>query len=99
MSRLFKQSYTKPIPEGAEIGNRKGERLARFRCKGQLVTAPLTENGDRIRLETKNWYGEYQDENDKTQCVPLATDGTAAAQMLAALVRKAELARAGCRDP
>ena len=35
MARVFKQTYTKPLPAGAETITRKGQRLARFK---DLVT-------------------------------------------------------------
>jgi integrase len=100
VSNLRRVPYTKPIPAGAQLFTRKGERFARFRDRrGKTVEAPLTEDGQRIRLLSKKWYGEYRDADGVEQCVPLATDRTAAEQMLAALVRKAELGRVGILDP
>ena len=63
------------------------------------MTVPLTKKGDRIRLLSAKWYGEYVDGDDITQRVPLSTDKTSAQQMLAELVRRAELERSGVRDP
>jgi hypothetical protein len=99
MSRLFRQAYTKPIPPGAVIITHKGKPHARFAEDGKSVTAPLTKKGDRIRLLSEKWYGEYTDANGHPQRVPLSTDKTAAGQMLAELVRKAELGKAGIADP
>jgi hypothetical protein len=100
MSRLRKQPFTKPIPPGAEIVTHKGKPHARFKDDdGKTVLAPLTQKGDRIRLLSAKWYGEYRDSNDQLQTVPLSTDKTAAAQMLAALVKRAELGKAGIVDP
>jgi integrase len=100
VSNLRRVPYTKPIPAGADIVTKKGERFARWKDrKGKTVEAPLTEDGARVRLLSKKWYGEYTDADDRPQCVPLATDRTAAEQMLAALVRKAELGKAGVVDP
>src|SRR5262249_39576820 len=88
---LRKILYTKPLPPDAEIFTRKGKRFARFKTrKGKVVEAPLSEDGQRIRLLSRKWYGEYRDADGIEQCVPLATDKTAAGQMLAALVKKAE---------
>ncbi len=70
----------------------------RFADDGRTVTAPLTRNGDRIRLPSAKWYGEYIDADGITQRRPLAADKTAAQQMLAESVRKAELGKAGIRD-
>jgi hypothetical protein len=60
---------------------------------------PLTKKGDRIRLYSAKWDGEYTDADGVEQCVPLSTDKTAAGLMLAELVRKAELGKADVRDP
>src|SRR4051794_41163548 len=100
MSNLRRIPYTKPIPPDAEIVTRKGQRFARLKDrKGKTVEAPLNDDGTRIQLLSKKWYGEYRDADGVLQCVPLSTDKTAAQQMLAELVRKAELSRAGVRDP
>jgi hypothetical protein len=63
------------------------------------VLAPLTKKGDRIRLLSEKWYGEYRDADGILRTEPLSTDKTAAAQMLAALIKKAELGRSGIADP
>lgn len=99
MARLFRQPYTKPIPPDAQRVTVKGKPHARFAEDGKTVTAPLTKNGDRIRLLSAKWYGEYTDGDGITRRVPLANDKTAAGQMLADLVRKAELGKAGIVDP
>jgi hypothetical protein len=99
MARLRRIPYTKPIPDGATIVQHKEKPHARFTEDGKTVLAPLTRKLDRIRLYSAKWYGEYRDENDVLQSVPLSTDKTAAGQMLAALARKAELAKANIKDP
>jgi hypothetical protein len=59
VSNLRRVPYTKPIPEGAEIVTRKGQRFARWKAgKGKTVEAPLSEDGTRVRLLSKKWYGE-----------------------------------------
>lgn len=99
MACLRRIPYTKPIPAGAEIVTHKGTPHARYREDGRAALAPLTRKGDRIRLHSAKWYGEYRDADGVLQCVPLSTDKTAAGQMLADLVRKAEMARANITDP
>jgi integrase len=100
MSNLRRIPYTKPLPAGAEVITRKGQRFARFKDrKGKTVEAPLNDDGTRIQLLSKKWYGEYKDADGVEQCVPLSTDKTAAGQMLAELVKKAELGKAGISDP
>src|SRR5262245_46731374 len=99
MARLFRQAYTKPIPPGAVPCKLKGKPAVRFIADGRTVTAPLTKNGDRIRLLSEKWYGEYIDGDGITKREPLSTDKTAAGQVLAELERRSELERAGIRDP
>src|SRR5262249_25038911 len=100
MASLFKRPYTKPIPPDAEIVTHKGKRCARFQDEsGKAVVAPLTKKGDRFRLFSAKWYGQYIDANGKLQRVPLSTDKTAAQQMLNELVRKAELGKVGICHP
>jgi len=53
MARVFRQTYTKPIPADAEIVTRDGKLFARFKARGKLMTAPITEKGDRVRIETE----------------------------------------------
>jgi len=78
MARLFRQHYTKPILEGAEIVTIKGKLHARFLEEGHPATAPLTKKGDRIRLVSAKWYGEYRDADGIIRREPLSTDTTAA---------------------
>src|SRR6266508_2063688 len=99
MARLFRQHYTKPIPEGADILTIKGKPHARFLDDGRTATAPLTNKGDRIRLLSAKWYGEYRDADSIVRRVPLAEDRSAAEVMLGELVKEAELTRRGLADP
>jgi len=86
MASLRGPPYTKPIPAGAENFTRKGKSFARFTTQGgRTVEAPLTPHGARVRLRSRKWYGEYRDADGILRCVPLATDRTAAGQMLAGL--------------
>jgi hypothetical protein len=59
----------------------------------------LTDDGRRVRLRSRKWYGEYRDADGIVRFVPLATDRTAAEQMLAELERKSELRKAHITDP
>jgi integrase len=100
MPSLRKIPFTKPIPSGAQVFTRKGKHLARWiDGKNRPREAELTEDGTRIRQLSRKWYGCYTDADGKERCVPLATDKTAAQQMLAELVRRAELGKIGIVDP
>jgi integrase len=97
---VFKKTFTKPLPAGAETFVRKGERFARWKDrKGKTRTAPLTTGGDgseRITLESRFYVAKYRDgagvvRVEATGC----RDEQAARQVLADLERQAELIRAG----
>src|SRR5262245_12381739 len=96
MPSVFKKQYTDPIPAGATIVTHKREPNARFRRGRKQVLAPLTADGKRIRLETAKWYGRVP---GRPLPVPLSANKAAAEMMLAELVKKAELAKAGVVDP
>src|SRR5262249_16923757 len=101
MGTVYRKAVTKPLPAGAEIITRKGEKLARWRdTKGKTRTAPLTDAGDRIRIESGTWYAKLRDGNNIVVEVPTGCrDETAARQVLADLERKAERVRAGLLTP
>jgi integrase len=96
---VFKKTFTKSVPRGAEIIVRKGERFARWKAKGKTRTAPLTrgKNGEeRILIESPFYVAKYRDGADVVQVVPTGCrDETAARRVLADLERKAELIRSG----
>ena len=61
---LYRKTYTKPIPPGAELFTRKGERLARFKDgKGRTKTAKVTTNEqgiDRLVFTSPYWRLRYR---------------------------------------
>jgi hypothetical protein len=64
MGTVFKKTTTRPLPPGAEVIVRKGERFARWKAKGKTRTAPLTtgEGGaDRIVTESPFFVAKYRD--------------------------------------
>jgi hypothetical protein len=98
MAHVRRRPYSKPIPADAEVFTRKGRRFARFSIDGKQFSVPLTKRGDRIRLLSRKYYGEYSDADGILRSVPLSTDKTAAEQILAELVRRAERGKAGIAD-
>jgi integrase len=96
---VFKKQTTRPIPNGAEFATKKGVRLARFRVRGKVRTAPVTlgeDGSERILTETATYYAKYRDGSGVVQTVATGCrDEQAARQVLAELVRKAELVRSG----
>ncbi len=104
MGSVFRKSYTKPLPPGAEVIVRKGMRLARWRdATGKIRTAPLTtgqDGADRIRIESGTYFARYRDGDGIVVETPTGCrDETAARQVLADLERKAERVRAGLLSP
>ena len=97
MGTVYRKSFTKPLPANAEIVTRKGERIARWRDrKGKTRTAPLTDAGDRIRIESATYTAKYRDGERIVVEVPTGCrDETAARQVFADLERQAERVRAG----
>ena len=75
MASIYKPTYTKPIPPGAEIVTRKGTRYARVRDRrGKLRSEPLTKDGTKLLVEQKKWRIEYADANGIRQRVAGYTD-------------------------
>ncbi len=104
MGSLFKKTVTRPLPPGAEIITRQGERLARWRDgKGKMRTAPVTtgkDGADRIRDESGTYVGRYRDGNGLVVEVSTGCrDKTAAQSVLSDLERQAEKVRARLLTP
>ena len=60
--KVFKPTYSKPLPEGAKILVRNGKQFARFKdTKGQIDQARLTKKGDGILVETAHWHIGFED--------------------------------------
>jgi hypothetical protein len=57
MGAVFKKVFTKPLPAGAKIIVRKGQRLAEWKdAKGKTRTEPLTvgkDGADRLVIDAK----------------------------------------------
>lgn len=98
MARIFKQTYTKPLPANADVFTRKGKRYARFKDgRGKTITAPLSQDCTKIIREASKWYIEYRDADGQTKRVPGFTDKKATEQHASELERQAEQVRSGYR--
>lgn len=99
MGCVFKQAFTKPIPDNAEIFSRKGERFARWTDRrGRKRTARLTTvNGaDRLLDRTATFSARYRDGTGRIRTVATGCrDRDAALIVLAELERRAERVRCG----
>ncbi|HUU19734.1 MAG TPA: tyrosine-type recombinase/integrase [Sedimentisphaerales bacterium] len=86
--RLYKPTYSKPLPDGMKIFTRKGIKYARFKDnKGTLQEARLTKSGDGILCESKKWYIRFEDNIGIRRSVKGYTDKQAT-QRLADNVQK-----------
>ncbi|MBL9033101.1 MAG: tyrosine-type recombinase/integrase [Phycisphaerae bacterium] len=104
MGTVFRKAWTAPLPPGAQIIVQRGKRLARYQLRnGKVRTAEVFTAADgrvRIRGETKAYIAKFRDAagfwvERPTGC----SDETAARAVLAQLVRRAELIRAGVITP
>ncbi len=100
MGMVYRKQYTMPIPPGAEITGRDGQRVARWRLRnGQLRSAEVLDGKDgklRVRGQSRLYMARYRDGSGEV--VEIATgcrDEVAARAVLTQLERRAELVRAG----
>ncbi len=102
MGSVFKKTFTKPLPEGAEIAIRNGQQIARWKdAKGKTRNAPVTtgnSGGTRIRVLAATYTAKYRDGSGIVREYPTkCKDKTAAEQVLKGLELRADKVRAGIR--
>lgn len=97
MGSLRKQRVSRPLPAGAEVVERKGERIARWRGKdGRIRSAPVSADGRRITETASTWYARWTGADGRAHVESTGCkDRTAAQAWLAAREREVELERAG----
>jgi len=99
MGRVYKPTYCRPIPKGAEIVDRDGKRFARIRLGGpgtKPILAPLTRSGDRCIVPQSKYWAVYRDAEGKLARAPLrVADLTVARGMLAEIELREERIRGG----
>ena len=99
MGTLFLPRIVKRLPRGAEVIERGGERIARWRdSRGALHTAPVhvTGRGDCIALRGNKYFARFTNANGERKTVPTrCADAVAARKVLSDLERRTELVRAG----
>jgi len=95
MGTVYKKTFTKPMPGGAKIIVRKGQRLAQWQdAKGKTRTAPLTAAGDRVAVAAGTYTAKYRDGSGIVQEVATGCrDESAARSVLGKLERRAELVK------
>jgi len=104
MATVYKKTYTKPLPSGAETFTRKGQRFARWKpAKGKTRIEKVTtgqDGSERIIVEAVTYTAKYR--NGAGQVVEKATgcrDEAAARAVLAESVKRSEHVRSGIITP
>ena len=100
MGAVFKKSYTKPVPDHAEIVTVKGDSFARFKPpKGRVKTYPVTRGHDgslRMSVPSGTYVAKYRDAQGVVKTVSTGCrDEGAARSILSDLERRVELIKAG----
>ncbi len=95
MPRVYKQSYTKPLPKDAEVFTRDGQEFVMWKPRnGRAKTVPVTRDAKgqpRIRLESSKYMAEYRDgQGIKRQVATGCRDKVAANAVLSDLLKQAE---------
>ena len=103
MGTVFRKQTTRPLPPGAEVADKGGRRVARWRVRGKLRTAAVTAGAGgaaRIVTESSTYYAKYRDHTGAVVVRPTGCrDEQAARQRLAGWEREAEQIKAGTLDP
>lgn len=99
MGTVYRKSFTKPLPAGAEILTRQDARFARWKdAAGKTRTARLTTGKDgtvRIVVESRTFVAKYRDGSGIVRTTATGCrDETAARRMLGDFERRAELVKA-----
>jgi len=93
MATVYKRARRKPIPKGAEMVHRKGQRYAIWTSRGRQHRAPLSDDGAAVLIEADCYTIEYFDHHGKRQRVASGTPDKDAAQRLANQLRTATMER------
>ena len=83
MASVFRRVKKMPLPEGAQVVERKGIRVAEWRdANGRRRHAPLSKDGSGIRVESATYTVQFMDEHGHPQRVATRCRDHAAAEQL-----------------
>ena len=104
MGTVFKKTVTKPLPAGAELFIKNGERYARWKpTKGKARTAPVTtgrDGSERIVVTVGTYIAKFRDGSGLVCEVSTGCrDEDAARSVLGKLERRAELVKSEVISP
>ena len=100
MATIFRKTYTKPLPDGAELLTRKGQKFARWKdAKGKTRTAKVTTGKDgsaRLLIEANTFTAKYRDGSGVVrEAATGCRDEQAARGVLHGLLTRAERVKSG----
>ncbi len=104
MGTVYKPTYPKPMPAGAELFTKRPgdpeaepEKWARWTDgKGRKRRAKVSADGHKVLIESRTWHAKYRDGAGHVHTVPTrCRQQDMARQVLADLERRAERVRAG----
>ncbi len=97
---LVKRKHYRPIPTGAVLIQRRGQKYAQWTTsRGKTVTLPLNRRGDRIVTENRQWYVRFRMPDGKWKEWKAYTDKTASAVLETQILQKLERGEVGLTDP
>ncbi len=97
---LVKRKHYRPIPVGATIVERRGQKLAQWtNPRGRAFTVPVNDRGDRIVIESRQWYVRFRMPDGGWKEWKAYNDKTASGVLEAQILRKLERGEVGLTDP
>ena len=104
MGTVYRKAYTMPMPAGAELFERHGVQMARWKLRNGKVRSAEVAGGDggqiRVRGRSPFYMAKYRDGTGKIVEVSTGCrDETAAKQVLADFLKRSERVRAGLLTP
>ena len=62
MATIFREKWRRPIPDGAQITERRGKKVAGWTdSQGRRQSAELDKDGKRIVSYYPHWFARYRD--------------------------------------
>ena len=100
MAAVYKKKYPTPMPEGAEVIERRGKKMARWtNGKGQERMAEVLNDG-RVQFVSDCWYVRYTDASGKMRRESTGCrDKRAAERALADILSNVEKVKVGVEIP
>ncbi len=104
MGTVFKKQTTRPLPVGAELFTKGGQRYARWKpAKGKTRTARVTtgrDGSERIVTESRTFFAKFRDGGRLEKTVATGCrDEVAARSVLGELEKRAELVKSRVLTP